>query len=145
MTARGTVPESYRGQELGLPQQGRGSLAGLGQRVAAFAIDALASALVAGLFVQLGHSHDPVGRLPGSWSLVPLAVDYVGGILLAGRTLGMYPLGIRLVRLDADAPIGPLRAVYRTLLLFLLVPALIYDRNGRGLHDRLTDTAVVRS
>jgi hypothetical protein len=35
--------------------------------------------------------------------------------------------------------------VYRTLLLFLLVPALIYDRNGRGLHDRLTDTAVVRS
>ena len=25
----------------------------------------------------------------------------------------------------------------------LLVPALVMDRDGRGLHDRLTDTAVV--
>jgi uncharacterized RDD family membrane protein YckC len=145
MTARGAAPESYRGRGLGLPPHGPGSLATLGQRVAAFAIDAVASALVAGLFVQLGHSHDPVRRLPGSWSLLPLAVDYIAGILLAGRTVGMYPLGIRLVRVDAPAPIGPVRAVYRTALLFLLVPALIYDRNGRGLHDRLTDTAVVRS
>jgi uncharacterized RDD family membrane protein YckC len=145
MPARGAAPEGYRGQGLGLPSDGPGSLASLGQRVAAFAIDALASALIAGLFVQLGHSHDPARHLPGTWSLVPLAVDYVGGILLAGRTLGMYPLGIRLIRVDADVPIGPLRALYRTALLFLLVPAIIYDRNGRGLHDRLTDTAVVRS
>jgi hypothetical protein len=26
----------------------------------------------------------------------------------------------------------------------LLVPALVVDADGRGLHDRLTDTAVVR-
>jgi hypothetical protein len=26
----------------------------------------------------------------------------------------------------------------------LLVPALIVDADGRGMHDRLTDTAVVR-
>ena len=145
MAARGTAPGGYRGQDLGLPSDGPGSLASLGQRVAAFVIDALASALVAGLFVQLGHSHDPARHLPGSWSLVPLAVDYVGGILLAGRTLGMYPLGIRLIRADTDAPVGPVRAVCRTVLLFLLVPALIYDRNGRGVHDRLSDTVVVRS
>jgi hypothetical protein len=28
--------------------------------------------------------------------------------------------------------------------LCLLVPALVVDADGRGLHDRLTDTAVVR-
>jgi hypothetical protein len=26
----------------------------------------------------------------------------------------------------------------------LLVPAVVFDRDGRGLHDRYTDTAVVR-
>jgi uncharacterized RDD family membrane protein YckC len=33
----------------------------------------------------------------------------------------------------------------RTVLLFLLVPAVVFDRDGRGLHDRLSDTAVVRA
>jgi hypothetical protein len=27
----------------------------------------------------------------------------------------------------------------------LLIPAVIWDRDGRGFHDRLTDTAVVRA
>jgi hypothetical protein len=33
----------------------------------------------------------------------------------------------------------------RTVLLMLLVPAVIWDRDGRGLHDRLTESAVVRA
>jgi uncharacterized RDD family membrane protein YckC len=37
------------------------------------------------------------------------------------------------------------RIVVRTLLLFLLVPAVVFDRDGRGLHDRLSETAVVRA
>ena len=39
-----------------------------------------------------------------------------------------------------------LRPLRRTALaiLLLLVPAVIWDRDGRGLHDRLTETAVVR-
>ena len=37
------------------------------------------------------------------------------------------------------------RALVRTALLCLLVPAVVFDRDGRGLHDRLTDTAVVRA
>ena len=36
-------------------------------------------------------------------------------------------------------------AVVRTVLLCLLVPALLVDADGRGLHDRLTQTAVVRT
>ena len=31
------------------------------------------------------------------------------------------------------------------LLLFLLVPAVIWDRDGRGLHDRARGTAVIRA
>ena len=84
-------------------------------------------------------------RLPGAWSLIPFALDYVVGMLVAGRTLGMYLFGLRVVRVDARLPVDPARAVLRTALLFLFVPALVFDRDGRGMHDRLADTAVVRA
>jgi len=41
-------------------------------------------------------------------------------------------------------PPGLLRATLRTLLLLLLVPAVIWDRDGRGLHDKLAGTLLVR-
>jgi uncharacterized RDD family membrane protein YckC len=113
----------------------------------AFLVDSLASGLVAALFVsRTGHSGGSVsGRLPGAWSLIPFAIDYIVGTLVAGRTLGMYLFGLRIVRVDHTVAVDPGRAVIRTVLLSLLLPALIFDRDGRGLHDRLTDTAVVRA
>lgn len=140
-----TGAPAYRGERLGLPEAGSGSLSTTGVRLGAFVIDALASSLIAALFVPLLHGAGAAARLPGSWSLVPLAVDYVLGVLVAGRTVGMALLGLRLIRVDRDAAVDPLRAVLRTLLLFVLVPAVIWDRDGRGLHDRLTDTAVVKA
>ena len=134
--------QTYRGQRLGLPAEGRGSLAPTGARLGAFLVDSLASALVAGLFVRVISPHH--SHLPGSWSLIPFAIDYVVGLLVAGRTLGMNLFGLRLVRVDQDAPVGPGRAVVRTALLMLFIPALVFDRDNRGLHDRVTDTAVVR-
>ena len=84
-------------------------------------------------------------RLPGSWSLIPFAIDYVVGMLLAGRTLGMYLFGAAgrpgRPRRRRSSPGGPSCAPCCSLLL---IPALICDRDGRGLHDRVTDTAVVR-
>lgn len=139
-----SAPQAYRGARLGLPEQGPGSLATTGQRLGAFFVDAIASGLVAALFVQLAHGRGAVGHLPGSWSLIPLSLDYLVGTLVAGRTLGMYLFGLRLVRVDRVAAVDPGRAVVRTALLFMLLPAVIWDRDGRGLHDRLTDTAVVR-
>jgi uncharacterized RDD family membrane protein YckC len=137
------LPQEYRGQRLGLPESGAGSLARTGPRLLAFLVDAVASALVAALFVP--HHGGFASSLPGSWSLVPLALDYVVGTLLAGRTVGMYLFGLRLIRVDRRAAIDPGRILVRTLLLFLLVPAVVYDRDGRGMHDRLSDTAVVRA
>ncbi|MGI8680151.1 MAG: RDD family protein [Jatrophihabitans sp.] len=139
-----TTPQRYRGQNLGLPESGSGSIPTGGARVGAFIVDALASGLVAALFVHHGAS-STADKLPQSWSLIPLAVDYIVGTLVAGRTLGMYLFGLRLVRVDRRTAVDPGRIVVRTLLLFLFVPALIFDRDGRGLHDRLSDTAVVKA
>jgi uncharacterized RDD family membrane protein YckC len=138
--------ETVRGARLGLPETGPGSLATFGRRSAAFAIDALLSALVASIFVQVDSTLPGIaGRAPGWWSLLPLGVMYVLGLLLAGRTLGQFVLGLRVIRVDRHAPVTPWRAVVRTALLLVLVPAVIVDRDGRGMHDRVTDTAVIRA
>jgi uncharacterized RDD family membrane protein YckC len=152
MSAPTAGPQAYRGQRLGLPESGQASLAPTGARLAAWVVDAVASTLVAALFTEGFHSrshrHGHTGfadRLPGYWSLIPFALDYLIGILVAGRTLGMYLFGLRLIRVDRDEAVNPWRAALRTLLLMLFVPALVFDKDGRGLHDRYTDTAVVRA
>lgn len=139
-----SAPQSYRGEVLGLPEQGAGSLATTGQRLGAFAVDAIASGLVAALFVQAAQPRGAADQLPGSWSLIPFVIDYVVGVLVAGRTLGMYLFGLRVIRVEQHTAVDPVRAAARTALLLLLLPAVIWDRDGRGMHDRLTDTAVVR-
>jgi uncharacterized RDD family membrane protein YckC len=138
-----TAPQAYRGEKIGLPRSGPGSLAATGPRLGAFLVDAIASGLVAALFVH--PSGGGADRLPGTWSLVPFVLDYVVGLLVAGRTLGMYLFGRRVIRVSRDVAVDPLRALGRTVLLALLIPALVFDRDNRGMHDRLTDTAVVRA
>jgi uncharacterized RDD family membrane protein YckC len=128
--------ERVRGASLGLPADGPGSLAPFGTRVGAFLLDALGSALVAGLLTA--------PDLPGNWSLLAFAVVTAGTLLAFGQTPGMRLLGLRLAHPEPGKRLAPWRGVVRTALLLLLVPALVVDANGRGLHDRLTDTAVVR-
>jgi uncharacterized RDD family membrane protein YckC len=82
-------------------------------------------------------------HLPGYWSLAPLALDYLVGLTLVGQTLGMRLLSLRVIRTDRPVPIGLARAASRTFLLFLFIPALVFDRDNRGLHDRVSDTVVV--
>ncbi len=68
--------QRVRGASLGLPREGPGSLAGFGSRVGAFCVDALGSALVAGLFTA--------PQPPGNWSLAAFVADPVTGVLRAG-------------------------------------------------------------
>jgi uncharacterized RDD family membrane protein YckC len=53
--------------------------------------------------------------------------------------------GLRVIRVDRDAPVNAWRTLLRTFLLMLFIPAVVFDKDGRGLHDRYTDTAVVRA
>jgi uncharacterized RDD family membrane protein YckC len=129
--------ERVRGASLGLPAEGPGSLAGFGTRVLAVLVDALGAALVAGIFTA--------PDLPGNWSSLAFAVLYVGTLVAFGQTPGMRLFGLRLAHPRPGERLALWRAGVRTALLMLLVPALIVDADGRGLHDRLTDTAVVRT
>jgi uncharacterized RDD family membrane protein YckC len=126
----------WRGKRLGLPEEGAGAVATFGRRMIAFVVDAVVCALVAGLWTA--------PDAPGPWSFVPLAVLYVVAVPLTAQTLGMRLLGLRLVQLGSGRP-DVSRAALRFVLLALLIPALISDRDGRGLHDKAARTVVVRA
>lgn len=128
------MPDAYRGAQLGLPADGPGALAPFNRRLGAWLLDLLIAAVVAAAIVR---------GAPGQWSLIPWALDYIVGMLVFGRSIGMAITGLRVIRVDANEAIGPVRAVVRTALLALLLPALIVDSDLRGLQDRLTSTAVI--
>ncbi|MCG2623879.1 RDD family protein [Arthrobacter sp. I2-34] len=130
-------PGQWPGRRLGLPQGGSGSIARPGRRVAALCIDWGMSYLIALLLA---------GGNQGNEFLI-LAVFAAEQIMLVGTlgySFGHRLLGIHVRKLDGGAP-GPLAAIVRTLLLCLVVPALVFDPDQRGLHDRAMGTVLVRN
>ncbi|MDQ0953016.1 putative RDD family membrane protein YckC [Streptomyces phaeochromogenes] len=128
----------YRGEQLGLPESGPGSIARPGRRLAALAVDWGLCLLIA-----YGLITDGYGQATGNWAL---AVFFGVSVLTVG-TIGFTPgkrlFGLRVLALDTGT-VNPLRALLRTVLLCVALPALIWDRDGRGLHDRLARTVEVR-
>ncbi|MEU2781052.1 RDD family protein [Streptomyces sp. NPDC007110] len=133
------VDFGYRGEQLGLPQDGPGSIARPGRRLGALAVDWGLCVLIA-----YGLLTDGYGQATGNWALL---LFFVMGVLTVG-TLGFTPgkrlFGLRVVALDSGT-VNPLRALLRTALLCVALPALIWDRDGRGLHDRLAGTVELRA
>ena len=68
----------------------------------------------------------------------------VVSVRLFGFTPGQYLLGLRVASVDNRGHVGSGRALARGLLIAFVIPALFTDGDGRGFHDRLTATAVVR-
>jgi uncharacterized RDD family membrane protein YckC len=62
---------------------------------------------------------------------------------LLGTSLGHRLLGVRVARLDGRTVVGIPKAMLRSLLLCLVIPAVIYDKDRRGLHDLAAGTIVV--
>ncbi len=128
----------YRGEQLGLPEDGPGSIARPGRRLGALVLDWALCVLIAYGLITDGYT-----PATSNWALL---VFFALGVLTVG-TLGFTP-GKRLFRLRVvgvdTGRVQPLRALARTVLLCLAVPALVWDRDGRGLHDRLAKTVEVR-
>ena len=115
--------------------------AGLGRRLGAICIDWGASLLeVQVLFGRTYPYGTPTSALiTGIVFVVEIAVL----TSLMGGSFGQVVLGVRVVRTDGSR-IWPLRVLGRTLLLFLVIPAVIMDSDGRGLHDKAVDSRTIR-
>ena len=110
------------------------------RRLVALAIDWGVALLTAALFVPLGSSD--LGP-----SLTRLLIFYLQvGLLTSfgGASLGQRIVGIRVVSLAEQFYIRPRTAFLRTALIVAVLPPVIIDSAGRGLHERITKTDVVR-
>lgn len=128
----------YRGQQLGLPEEGPGSIARPGRRLGALAADWALCLLIAYGLITDGYS-----QATGNWALVILLVLSVLTVGTLGSTPGKRFLGLRVVSVNGGRLSFP-RVVIRSVLVCLAIPALIWDRDGRGLHDRLSGAVQVR-
>lgn len=129
----------YRGEQLGLPEDGPGSIARPGRRLGALAVDwGLCMLIAYGLITE---GYDP--RTTGNWALLVFLALSALTVGTVGFTPGKRLFGLRVVTLGTGR-VQPLRGLVRSALLCLAVPALIWDRDGRGLHDRLARTVEVR-
>jgi uncharacterized RDD family membrane protein YckC len=128
------APDDYPGRRLGLPEQGRGSVARFGRRLVALCVDWALCLVVSYGFVD-GNQWATLGIF---------ALENVLLVATAGSTVGHRLLGLRVVRLDGGR-VTLLQSLGRGVLLSLALPALVWDRDQRGLHDRFMGTVLLRA
>lgn len=123
----------WPGRGLGLPETGPRSITRLGRRVVALAIDwALAVAVSIAFF-----NYEPLA------TLAVFAVAQALLLLIANGSIGHLIVRARVVPAKGGY-LGAWRPLVRTILLCLVIPAVIWDRDQRGMHDRLAGTILVR-
>jgi uncharacterized RDD family membrane protein YckC len=143
----GSDPETS-GSRWGLPDDGPGSRARLGRRLAALFVDWTLATLVA--IVVFNPSapsvFEIVSALPGWAQPAIFALMNLLFVSTTGSTMGHRLLGlqVRLVGAGADEMVGFVRGAVRTALLCLVIPAVVWDADGRGLHDKAAGTVIVR-
>jgi len=131
----------WPGQRLGLPEHGPGAVAGWGRRLLALTVDWFGSLMVVGAFLGTDLWS---GSAESQWA--PLAVFAAERWLLtslSGGSAGQLLLRVRVVRTDGSR-LDPGRALVRTVLLCLVIPPVVYNRDQRGLHDLAADSVTVR-
>lgn len=128
-----TESDDWPGRRLGLPQSGPRSIARLGRRIGGLVIDWLPAYLISYAFFG--------GDV---WvTLALFAALQVVFIALVSGSIGHLVFGMRVVPVTGGW-VGVLRPVMRTLLLCIVIPAVIWDQDQRGMHDRLSGTVLVR-
>jgi uncharacterized RDD family membrane protein YckC len=104
-------------------------------------VDWFASMLVAATFAGPG-----VLSSRGWEAWAPMLVFLVEASVLtalAGGSFGQLLTRLAVVRVDGR-PLSLIPALVRTLLICLVVPPLIFNRDQRGLHDLVAGTVTVR-
>lgn len=134
------APGRWPGEKLGLPEKGSGSLVSVMRRIWGVVVDWLIAWFVAAFITTFT-------TVLGDTATVTLMLFVVLGtvsVWLFARTPGQAVLKMGVARIDvAGARVGFLRALVRSLLTAFILPAVMVDADGRGMHDRGTGTSVI--
>ena len=134
----------FPGERLGLPEKGTRSMGRIGRRFAAIAIDWVTAIIVAMLVLGRDYfalTSDPNGQfgiLGAFVALQLIAIPTIGG------SIGHRLCGLHIVTIRGTYP-GLWRPLVRTVLLALVLPAIVWDSDQRGFHDKIAGTMLVRA
>ncbi|WP_395243209.1 RDD family protein [Agromyces sp. MMS24-K17] len=130
-------PSRWPGERLGLPDDGPRSVGRVGRRIGGIVIDWALANLIALLIAPYGTTTQSFATL-GIFALMQVVfIPTIGG------SIGHRIVGLQLVPI-AGGWVGPWRPVVRTLLLVIVVPALVWDSDQRGFHDKVAGTVLIR-
>ena len=131
-------PSRWPGERLGLPTEGVNSVARAGRRLGGIAIDwaiAMGISMLLAPYESLAYSF---------YTLGVFALLQILSIATLGGSIGHRVLGMRLIGLDGQKP-ALWRVLVRTVLLVVVIPALVWDSDQRGFHDKVAGTVLIRA
>ena len=114
-----------------------------GRRMLGITIDWLAAYAVSLGFFSGGGSFLERSRGIGGTVLLVLAIEYLVLVSLGGSSFGHRIVGLKVVRFSDGGVATPIQALIRTVLMVLIVSAITFDENGRGVNERLSNTVLV--
>lgn len=129
-----TAEEYVPGSRLGLPAEGPGSVAPIGRRFCSLLLDWALCLLLSWWLLQ-GNEEATLGLF---------LLMNVLFITVFGATPAQFVLGLRVRPVGGRSPMI-LRALFRTLALALVLPAVFWNGDRQPLHDVVAGTAVVRA
>ena len=112
--------------------------AGLGRRLLAIVLDWAAALLLARLFTGAAYGS-------GDYELVTLlifAIEIIVLTALTGSSFGQRIVGIAVIS-ESGGRLALWRIIVRTALICVVIPALVYDSQRRGLQDLAVGSRVV--
>jgi len=117
----------------------------LGRRLAAITIDWLASYAIAFAFFASGGSYSE--RIVGTRLTTPLifVAEYAILVALTGASFGHRLLRLKVVDFNHGGLPGFSQVLVRTGLMAIVITAITYDEDGRGIHERLSRTKLERA
>jgi len=111
-----------------------------GRRMLGVLIDWLMSyAIAIGFFVEFGESS------MGAVVFLVFTAQYLIFTALGGATPGHRIMGLKIVRFSDGHMPTPIQALIRTGLLVIILTAITFDHNGRGINERLSNTVLVKT
>lgn len=128
-----TETANWAGKRLGLPEDGPSSLAKMGRRSLALALDWAIALMVSGAFFGGDNTATLSFFMLEQWLLVATL----------GNSFGHLVAGIKVQKLDGSH-VGLVSSLVRIGLILLVIPAVIWDADNRGLHDKAAKTILVR-
>jgi uncharacterized RDD family membrane protein YckC len=114
----------------------------LGRRFAAISLDWLSSLLIATVFFSGPGTFLERSHHAGTPALIIFFVQYFLLVTLQGASVGHRVFRMRIVNFFDGSRPTILQSLVRTILMVIVITAITYDENGRGIHERLSKTKI---